>query len=109
MKIIKTNWINIVGVFLATFLSVFINVLFHSGNPIAAVFGSVISVCLYGAIFWGGFFLALVILDLILILRNQNHLMVKLLIEWLIISSPFIYWTIKYGEWIFAVGIIAFL
>ena len=57
----------------------------------------------------GLFLVSLIVLDLLIILRNRNHLKEKLLIEWLIISSPFIYWTIKYNEWIFAVAIVAFL
>lgn len=57
----------------------------------------------------GLFVVSLIALDLLVIMRNKNHLKGKLLIEWLVISSPFIYWTIKYKEWIFAVAIVAFL
>lgn len=109
MKVLTTNWINVLGVFAATFISVFISVYFlHSGTFVQALFGAFLSVCLYGMMFWGLFVLSLIVIDLILFVRNQTNLKVKLLSEWLIISSPFIYWTIKYNEWIFLVAIVAF-
>ena len=109
MLVIRTNWINIISVFVITYFYVITDVLLHSGTFIQAVFGGLISICLYGMMFWGLFVASLVALDLLVIMRNKNHLKAKLLIEWLIISSPFIYWTIKYKEWIFAVAIVAFL
>ncbi len=62
----------------------------------------------YGIMFWGLLIIALIILDLILIIPNRKNLKIKVLIEWAIISSPFVYWTLKYQEWIFAAAIIAF-
>jgi hypothetical protein len=109
MLVIRTNWINITGVFVITYFYVILSVLLHSGTFIQAIFGGLISICLYGMMFWGLFVVSLVALDLLVIMRNKNHLKAKLLIEWLLISSPFIYWTIKYNEWIFAVAIVAFL
>jgi hypothetical protein len=58
--------------------------------------------------FWGLFAVLLVVGDLLFIVRDQKKLRIKLLIEWGVISSPFIYWTIKYGEWIFAAALITF-
>ncbi len=109
MNIIKTNWLNIVGVFIICLLYVFISSLLKSATVVQAVFGAFLLVCAYGMMFWGGFIIALLILDLLLIVQNQNNLKTKLLIEWLIISGPFIYWTIKYDEWIFLVAVITFL
>jgi len=112
MKIIKTNWINLLGVFVVVFLYAIILNLTDtnvSRNLFQAIIGSLILVCGYGIMFWGLFIIALVILDLILIVNNQKNLRIKLIIEWLIISAPFIYWTIKYHEWIFVAGIAAFL
>jgi hypothetical protein len=48
-------------------------------------------------------------LDLLLFIRSQNNLKAKLVIEWLIISSPFVYWAIRYKEWIFVAAIVALL
>lgn len=62
----------------------------------------------YGMMFWALFLVSLIILDLILIVPNRKNLKTRLLIEWLIISSPFIYWTVKYHEWIFVTAVIAF-
>lgn len=109
MKIIKTNWINITGVFVITYLYVVIDVIFHSGTFVQAVLGGLISICLYGMMFWGLFLVSLITLDWLIILRNRNNLKEKLLLEWFLISCPFVYWTIKYSEWIFAVAIGAFL
>jgi len=112
MKIIKTNWINLLGVFVVVFLYAIILNLTDtnvSRNLFQAIIGSLILVCGYGIMFWGLFIIALVILDLILIVNNQKNLRIKLIIEWLIISAPFIYRTIKYHEWIFVAGIAAFL
>ncbi|MBB5649165.1 hypothetical protein [Pedobacter cryoconitis] len=112
MKVIKTNWINLLGVFLVVLLYAIILNLTDtsiSHNLFQAIFAALILVCGYGMIFWGIFVIALIVLDLLLITRNQNNLKVKLLIEWLIVSSPFIYWTMRYKEWIFLVAIIAFL
>lgn len=109
MNAIKTNWVNIVGIFLVILTCVFFNALFHSATLVQAVFGTFLVVCAYGFMFWGGFMIALVVLDVVLIIWDQRMLRVKLLIEWLLISAPFIYWTVKYNEWIFAVGIVSFL
>jgi hypothetical protein len=109
MTVIRTNWINITGVFVITYFYVIADVLLHSGTFVQAILGGLISICLYGMMFWGLFAVSLVALDLLVIMRNKNNLKAKLLIEWLVISSPFIYWTIKYNEMIFAVAIVAFL
>lgn len=109
MTVIRTNWINITGVFVITYFYVITDVLIHSGTFVQAVLGGLISICLYGMMFWGIFVASLIALDLLVIMRNKNHLKAKLLIEWLVISCPFIYWTIKYNELIFAVAIVAFL
>jgi hypothetical protein len=108
MAVVLTNWINITGVFVITYLYVITDVLLHSGTFIQAILGGLISVCLYGMMFWGLFSISLVALDILVIMRNRNRLKAKLLLEWLLISSPFIYWTIKYHELIFAVAIVAF-
>jgi hypothetical protein len=110
MKILKTNWINITGVFGAVFLyAIVLNLIDAnvSRNLFQSIFAALILIFGYGMMFWALLIISLVILDLLLIVRNQNNLKAKLLIEWLIISSPFIYWTIRYQEWIFVAAIIA--
>lgn len=58
--------------------------------------------------FWGLFVASLIVLDLLLIVKSQNNVRQKLLIEWFLISGPFVYWVIRYGEWIFLMAIITF-
>ena len=111
MKIITTNWVNILGVFIVTlFYAVILN--YSDNNLTYNIFQSIVAglilVCLYWIMFWGMFMISLIVLDMLLIVSDQKKLRTKLLIEWGVISSPFIYWTIKYGEWIFAVAIITF-
>jgi hypothetical protein len=111
MKIIKTNWINLIGVFIAVFIyaiALNLNDTNVSRNLFQSILPALMLVCLYGILFWALFIILLVVLDL-LIIKNQTNLTVKLLIEWFIISSPFIYWAVRYKEGIFIAAIIAFL
>ena len=111
MKVILTNWINVLGVFIAVFLyAIVLNITDEnvSRNMFQAVFAALFLIVGYGMMFWGVFIIALIILDLVL-LRNKENLKMKLLVEWLIISAPFVYWTVKYHEWIFVAAIVAFL
>jgi hypothetical protein len=111
MRILLTNWINVVGVFLVVFALSFVLTLTDT-NPPYNIFQSIIAalflVCGFGMMFWALFIVSLVVLDLIIIVPNRNNLKKRLLIEWLIISSPFTYWAIKYHEWIFITAIVAF-
>lgn len=111
MKIILTNWINICGLFITVFFTC-IFILYREGttmNIFQMIIASLMSVCLYGMIFWGLFVVLIVFFDLILIVFNQKHITLKLLIEWVLISSPFVYWFFKYDEWIFAVAVVSYL
>ncbi|WPV69691.1 hypothetical protein [Chitinophaga sp. LS1] len=116
MKIIKTNWINIIGVFIAVFLyAIALNLIDTnvSRNLFQSVLPALILVCLYGLVFWVLLILLLVILDLLLdlllIVKKTSNPRVKLLIEWLIIGSPFTYWAVRYGQGIFIAGVISLL
>ncbi|REC41514.1 hypothetical protein [Chryseobacterium pennipullorum] len=101
MKLLYTNWINIVGVFIVSFLFTTIS---DSLDPnvsrdfFQTIIASLIGILLYGMLFWICFIIALIILDLFLIVFNQKHLKIKLFLEWILISSPFIYWALKYPE-----------
>jgi uncharacterized integral membrane protein len=112
MKIIKTNWINLIGVFIAVFLYAIVlnlNDTNVSRNLFQSILPALILIFLYGVMFWVLFIILLVVLDLLFIVKDQNNLTIKLLIEWVIISSPFIYWAIRYREGIFVAAITAFL
>lgn len=112
MKVLTTNWINLLGVFAVVFIySIILNLTDTniSRNLLQAILGALILVFGYGMMFWGLFIVALIVLDLLIITRNQNNLKAKLMIEWVLISIPFIYWTVKYSEWIFLAAVFAFL
>jgi hypothetical protein len=112
IKIYLTNWINLLIIFTAVYIGGFISAIVNDKFTTSeALFGTTYSVVLYGMIFWIGFITCLFVLDLIMfsVHKDQQYITFKLLIEWLIISAPFIYWLVKYGQWIFGVAVIAFL
>ncbi|MDV3833197.1 hypothetical protein CMU13_07635 [Elizabethkingia anophelis] len=114
IRILKTNWINIIGVFTVLFLYTTIYELIEpnvSRNIFQAMIASLIGICLYGIMFWVSFIIMLIILDYVLIIPNPKDLKLKLLIEWIVISSPFVYWAIKYPEQrtLYIIAIITFL
>jgi hypothetical protein len=104
-RIYLTNWVNILGIFLATYISIVIS---DINNFPYTLFFSLYSIIGYGFMFWCSFLILILILDFILI--NSNNIILRILIiEWFIISIPFAYWCIKYNQWIFGVAIVAFL
>jgi len=112
MRVVTTNWINVLGVFITVFIyAVILNINDEQGSItiLQAMFSAFVLVVGYGLLFWGAFIIALIVFDFVLINKSQSNLQSKLLIEWLIISSPFIYGAIKYSEWIFIAAVIAFL
>ncbi|NIG55068.1 hypothetical protein [Chitinophaga sp. Cy-1792] len=109
MKVIKTNWINFLGVFITVLLYVVIGNLSEAVSIGGLLLMALLLIFLYGIIFWIGLFAALITLDLILIRENQRHLLRNLLIEWFIISIPFMYWTAIYEEYIFLPAILSLL
>ena len=104
-RIYLTNWVNILGIFLATYISIVIS---DINNFPYTLFFSLYSIIGYGFMFWCSFLILILILDFILI--NSNNIILRILIiEWFIISIPFAYWCIKYNQWILGVAIVAFL
>lgn len=114
MKILLTNRINLIGVFIAVLLCGIVhNCLIDdqvSRNLFQAIIAAFILVCLYGIIFWIGFLLAILILDLILIVPDQKKLKLKLFAEWVIISTPIVYFSLIYERQrlMFLIAIIVF-
>ncbi|MBT2622615.1 hypothetical protein [Chryseobacterium sp. ISL-6] len=115
MKILNTNWINILGVFISVlFYSIIYNLTVEDDvttNFFQSIFAAILLVLSYGLMFWIGSILALIVLDLILIIPNQSNLKLKLLIEWIVISAPFVYWATIYEEQrvLYIIAIITFL
>lgn len=111
MKIIKTNWINIIGILIAVYLYALMLNLFDADkslNFIQVVFSPLILILLYGAIFWALFIMLLIIFDLLFIVKNKENLKKKMILETFIIATPYVYWLIVYDELIFLVAIITF-
>jgi hypothetical protein len=102
-----TNWVNIIGVFVISYLSILILGYKEIGFPFILI-SALISIFLYGMIFWIGFIITIFILDFIFFNQNTKYLFEKLFTEWLIIGSPFVYWIFKYEQFFFIVLIIAF-
>lgn len=111
-QVILTNWINWILIFASTFLFAFfdsiISIKFTIGE---ALFGAIYLVLGYGIMFWIGFFIVIALLDALLFSFNREprYTNYKLASEWIIISSPFIYWLIEYSEWPFLIAVLAFL
>ena len=109
-KILATNSINVIGIFLSTYFYGVINaILSQSLTLFQILIGILISIILYGMIFWLIFFIGILLLDFILISKSRKNLKQKLYLEWLIISLPFFYWIFQHQEWIFLVATISFL
>ena len=112
MEVVRTNWITITVVFIAVFIyAIYLNVtdVNVSRNIFQSILPAFFLVVLYGVLFWLLFLVLLVVFDIFFVARVKLDLKVKLLIEWIIVSIPFIYWAIKYKQWIFIVACLAFL
>lgn len=110
LKILATNWINLIGIFLSVLLySIIYGFINTSQNIFQSILASSIVIILYGVIFWIGFLITILILDIVIISLNKKiNVRIMLLLEWFIISLPFFYWAIKYNQWVFIVAIISF-
>jgi hypothetical protein len=111
-KIVLSNWVNVVSIFVCVYVAGCISAMINDTFTFSeALVGSIFSVVLYGSVFWIGFFIEITLFDVLLFSFNRDpaYINYKLILEWIIISAPFIYWLIKYNEWIFLVAILAFL
>lgn len=108
-KILGSNWINFFGIFCVVYIYSVIYAMQESTfNIFQAMLSALILVGLYGIIFWAGFLILIIVLDILLVVRAKEKLKLMLFLEWIIISTPFIYWIIKYNKWIFLIAIITF-
>jgi len=111
-KIVLTNRINLLTIFTITYFVTVVSGIVNDNLSVGqSLFGSLYSVLGYGIMFWIGFILLITILDVLLFGfdKRVEYVNVKLLLEWVIISSPFVYWLVKYNQWVFLAAIIAFL
>lgn len=106
LRIIFTNWVNLVGMAGAVFIWGIINSVFLMNNvrdaPPVLVFGILngFFLMLYGALPIACFTCGIVILDTLLFNRSKAYLNTKLITEWLIISahSPIGYQNTRNGR-----------
>ena len=95
VKIALTNWINFLVIFIALFVAGFLNALLIDDFSFSeALLETVYSLLGYGMLFWLSFFILIGVFDIVLFSLSKEHKFVnqKLAIEWLLISSPFIFW-----------------
>jgi len=109
LKIFLTNWINVVGILIGVYGIGIISELRDSklthaiGDMLAM---SLLAFIVYGTyLFFIAFILAMFLLDFILMNKNKEHLELKLLIQWAVISIPVI-WL---GDSVFFLAAMAFL
>jgi hypothetical protein len=112
IKIILSNWINLLTVFVVVYSVGVVSAM--AGDKFSwkgAVFGTAYAVLGYGMIFWIGFAICILILDMLLfgIDRNPGNTTIKLFVEWLVIGCPFVYWLLVYREWILIAVVLSFL
>ena len=112
LKIVLTNWVNVLTVYACMFVTLLICELYPGIATFKeAVYNTFGSLIVYYVFFWIGFLICILVLDIVLFgfNRESKYTTIKLLIEWLIISVPFIYWLIRYNQWIFLAAVLAFL
>ncbi|WP_185288813.1 hypothetical protein [Chryseobacterium lactis] len=111
LKIALTNWVNILTVYIFMFGWLFITELVPGIATLKdALYNTFGSLMVYYLPFWLGFSMLIALLDFLFfsIDKKPQYTNYKLFFEWLLISLPFVYWLIKYDQWIFLVAILAF-
>ena len=111
-KVALTNRVNLLSIFVLTYVVSVISGVVNNNLSIGqSLFGSLYSVLGYGMMFWIGFILLITVLDVLLFgfVQRTEYVNAKLIFEWVVISSPFVYWLIKYNQWVFLAAIVAFL
>ncbi len=111
LKIALTNWVNILTVHIFMFGWLFISELVPGIATLKdALYNTFGSLMVYYLPFWLGFSMLIALLDFLFfsIDKKPQYTNYKLFFEWLLISLPFVYWLIKYDQWIFLVAILAF-
>lgn len=100
-----TNWINIIGIFLISYLFL---IIYEIKDFPFILLSTLFVVIGYGMIFWVGFIVTIFILDFILFSRSMKFVYEKLFAEWIIVCTPFVYWIFDNEYPYFIVQIIAF-
>ena len=108
-RILLTNWIHVIGFFVTTYLSLtFFSLLGIYNNSNQGWFETFLLgltqvpflFFTYGLPFLAGFYVAIILLDTVAFNLNSKNLIVKLLIEWMLIVTVFIYWAFEHEYWL---------
>lgn len=110
-KLLKTNLINIIIVFIVVYIYSVIRAMKEADfNIFQGMFSALILVVLYGMFFWIAFFILLLLTNVFVLKKSSKQTFyVMFVIQTVVVSIPFIYLGIYYEEWIFIVGVIGFL
>src|SRR5690606_30744811 len=106
LKIIATKWTHLDGFYLTTYLSFILFKLIGRGDDYEwdiLWFGFISAGLLfivYGLNILGYFVLAIVTMDVISFSWSNKWTKETLIIQWIIISTPFIYWAFEYEYWL---------
>lgn len=108
IKIISTNWIHLLGFYVTSYLYVVFAKLIGfdsayddwSTTIFYNLLGVLILLFTYGLVIIIGFYVILLLLDLLLFQFKGLRLIQIVLIEWIIIIPPFIYWAFKEDYWL---------
>ena len=109
LKIVGTNYIHIIGFLITTYISsIIFSLLDLERYSTDLTFESLfiwlftvpILIFTYGLIFIGGFYLCIIIMDGVGFYLFPNQTRKILIIEWLLIIPPFVYWAFQYDYWL---------
>lgn len=108
IKIISTNWIHLLGFYITCYFYGLLAKLIGLGDVYddwsTTIFFNLIGILLllftYGLVIILGFYIIILLLDLLLFQFKGLQLIQIVLIEWVIIIPPFIYWAFKEDYWL---------
>ena len=109
-KIVKTNYINIIGIFFSVLVYCVGELLITKSWPIFQILRiALFAVLLWGLTAWIIFIICVCALDILIISKSvQKNLKRLLILEWLLLSIPFIYFAFKYKIWALLIAVVAF-
>jgi len=115
LKILLSNWIHFIAIYFGFYLAIIGSKTFEHNNYswTSTLFTSLLTIPLlvfvYGLDLLWKFFVTIIILDIILFSFNQRWIREKLIIEWIIIVTPFINAAFEYKYWAWLTISILFL
>jgi hypothetical protein len=118
LKIIGTNWIHLLGFYISTYFATIIFQLIGihryqgyswSTTLFMNLAGILFLFFTYGLIFILAFYLLLILMDFIAFRYTKLPVIYIILIEWVLLSPPFIYWAFTEDYWLWLALVISLL